>query len=137
MFGKMKLKVEELQNELNNKKEIFNYNEIKIKDDFNVLNEVLDLKISHYEDVVFIYNRYQEDKKVNVSTDEIDKATREIIKETLLSLSDKYIQYLCTKYFRTEGALIDVYTQKVYIRLFKFANTYNVNKTQLDFNSQK
>ena len=72
---KMKLQIEELQKELNDKKMIFSYNETKIKDDFNVLNEILELKISHYEDVTFIYNRYQEEKKVNVKSEEIDKAT--------------------------------------------------------------
>ena len=59
MFGnkKLKLQIEELQKELNIKREFFSYNEAKIKDDFNVLNEVLELKTSHYEDAVFIYKR--------------------------------------------------------------------------------
>lgn len=127
---KMKLQIEELQKELNDKKMIFSYNETKIKDDFNVLNEILELKISHYEDVTFIYNRYQEEKKVNVKSEEIDKATSDIIKETLMCLSDNYLEYLCTKYFKTEAALVDLYTQKVYIRLFAFANNYNVSKMQ-------
>jgi hypothetical protein len=139
MFGnkKLKLQIENLQKELNSKKEIFNYNEIKIKDDFNVLNEVLDLKISNYEEVMFVYNRYQEDKKVNVSTEEIDKATRSIIKDTIMSLSERYVNYLCTKYFKSEEALVDVYTQRVYMRLFKFANDYNINRTQSDFKNNK
>jgi hypothetical protein len=130
---KLKLQIEELQKQLNDKKDVFSYNETKIKDDFNVLNEILDLKTSHYEDVLFVYNRYQEDKKVDVNTEEIDKATKDIIKETLLSLSDKYIEYLCTKYFKDVGALVDVYTQKVYVRLFKYANTYNINRISSNY----
>lgn len=125
---KMKLQIEELKKELEDKKMIFNYNETKIKDDFNVLNEILELKISHYEDVTFIYNRYQEDKKVNVKSEEIEKATSDIVKETLMCLSDNYLKYLCTKYFKSEATLVDVYTQKVYVRLFAFANNYNVSK---------
>jgi hypothetical protein len=97
----------------------------------------LDLKISNYEEVMFVYNRYQEDKKVNVSTEEIDKATRSIIKDTIMSLSERYVNYLCTKYFKSEEALVDVYTQRVYMRLFKFANDYNINRTQSDFKNNK
>ena len=61
----------------------------------------------------------------------LTKQPSDIIKETLMCLSDNYLEYLCTKYFKTEAALVDLYTQKVYIRLFAFANNYNVSKNAI------
>lgn len=127
MFNKkLKERIKELESQLAIKSVLSNYNETKIQDDFLVLNQVLDLKTSHYENVVFIYNRYREEKKVNVTDEEINKATSDIIAETIKTLSTSYIEYLTTKYFDSRAALVDVYTQRVYIRLFAFANDYNV-----------
>ncbi len=139
MFKKRKLmsEIESLKLELSKNKIIFNYNSSKIEDDFNVLNQILDLKISHYENVVFLYNRYQEEKKVNVSSEELDKSTTEIVFETFKSLSDRYIDYLVEKYFDSRDAMVGVYTQRVYLRLFSFANNYNIAKTQTDFKKSK
>lgn len=126
----MKSEIELLKTELEKKKVVFNYNANKIEDDFHVLNQMLDLKISHYENVIFVYNRYQEEKKVSVTSEEIDKSTKDIIYDSFKNLSEDYIEYLILKYFASKEAMIDTYTQRVYLRLFAFANTYNLSKTQ-------
>lgn len=133
---KLNLEIEELKKELAKNKVIFSYNSAKIEDDFNVLNQVLELKVSNYENVVFVFNRYKEEKKVNVTTDEIEKATTEIIYESFEVLSEVYINYLVTKYFASKEAMIEVYTQRIYLRLFAFANNYNTTKTQTAFSKK-
>jgi len=130
---KLNLEIEELKRELSKNKVIYNYNMNKLEDDFNVLNQILDLKTQNYENVIFVFNRYKEEKKVNVSTDEIEKATKDIIAETFKSLSDEYLNYLIGKYFSSKDSMVDIYTQKIYLRLFAYANNYNMNMTQSSF----
>lgn len=129
--------IDELKKELAKTKVVYNYNTGKIEDDFNVLNQILNLKTSHYENIIFVFNRYQEEKKVNVKTEEIDKATKDIIYESFQSLSDVYIDYLVKKYFSSKEAMVDTYTQQVYLRLFGFANNYNMTMTQANYNKKK
>jgi hypothetical protein len=119
-----------LQQELSKYKVRFDYNSTKIEDDFNVLNQILDLKLSHYQNIIFVYNRYQETKKVNVKTEEIDKATSDIVKEAFLALSEKYTNYLVDKYFSSKDTMVDTYAQQVYLKLFAFANKYNMVTTK-------
>jgi hypothetical protein len=119
-----------LQQELSKYKVRFDYNSTKIEDDFNVLNQILDLKLSHYQNIIFVYNRYQETKKVNVKTEEIDKATSDIVKEAFLALSEKYTNYLVDKYFSSKDTMVDTYAQQVYLKLFAFANNYNMVTTK-------
>jgi len=131
MFNKkLKLKIKELEKKLEEKSILSNYNEIKIQDDFLVLNQVLDFKISHYEKVVFVFKRYQNEKKVNVSDEEINQATVNILTDTFKVLSETYIEYLSQKYFNSREAMIDIYTQRVYMRLFAFGNEYNAKEIQ-------
>ena len=130
---KLNLEIEELKKELAKNKVIYGYNTAKIEDDFNVLNQILELKTLNYENIIFVFNRYKEDKKVNVATEEIEKATTDIVSETFKLLSPNYLDYLIGKYFSSKDAMIDTYTQKTYLRLFAYANAYNTNRTQSNY----
>lgn len=103
------------------------YNEEKLSDDFNTLNHIIDLKVSYYENVVFYYKRYKEDKKVNVETEELEKVVKDIIYETFQSISESYTGYLVTKYFASKDAMFEIYIQEVYLRLFAFTSKYNTD----------
>lgn len=116
--------IEELKKELTN---IRNYEKGKIEDDYNVFNQLLEQKTTYYESIIFTYNRYKEEKKVNITTEEIKEHTEKIIGETLSSLSPKYVDYLVDKYFSSLEKMIEVYTQRIFLRLFHLSNEYNTS----------
>lgn len=116
--------IEELKRELTN---IRNYEKGKIEDDYNVFNQLLEQKTTYYESLIFTYNRYKEEKKVNITTEEITEHTEKIIGETLSSLSPKYLDYLVDKYFSSLEKMIEVYTQRIFLRLFHLSNEYNTS----------
>ena len=116
--------IEELKKELTN---IRNYEKGKIEDDYNVFNQLLEQKTAYYESIIFTYNRYKEEKKVNITTEEITEHTEKIIGETLASLSPKYVDYLVDKYFSSLEKMIEVYTQRIFLRLFHLSNEYNTS----------
>lgn len=116
--------IEELKKELTN---IRNYEKGKIEDDYNVFNQLLEQKTTYYESIIFTYNRYKEEKKVNITTEEITEHTEKIIGETLSSLSPKYLDYLVDKYFSSLEKMVEVYTQRVFLRLFHLSNEYNTS----------
>lgn len=116
--------IEELKKELSN---IRNYEKGKIEDDYNVFNQLLEQKTTYYESIIFTYNRYKEEKKVNITTEEIKEHTEKIIGETLASLSPKYLDYLVDKYFSSLEKMIEVYTQRIFLRLFHLSNDYNTS----------
>jgi hypothetical protein len=130
---KLKNELDRVKEELAKNKITFNYNTTKIEDDFNVLNQIIDLKMSHYKDIVFVYNRYTEEKRVNVTSEELDATTTRIASEVFRALSKQYLDYLILKYFSSEESMIEVYTQQIYMKLFAFANAYNTEKTQKDY----
>ena len=116
--------IEELKKELTN---IRNYEKGKIEDDYNVFNQLLEQKTTYYESIIFTYNRYKEEKKVNITTEEITEHTEKIIGETMASLSPKYVDYLVDKYFSSLEKMIEVYTQRIFLRLFHLSNEYNTS----------
>lgn len=116
--------IEDLKKELAN---IRNYEKGKIEDDYNVFNQLLEQKTTYYESIIFTYNRYKEEKKVNITTEEITEHTEKIIGETLASLSPKYVDYLVNKYFSSLEKMIEVYTQRIFLRLFHLSNEYNTS----------
>lgn len=116
--------IEELKKELAN---IRNYEKGKIEDDYNVFNQLLEQKTTYYESIIFTYNRYKEEKKVNITTEEITENTEKIIGETMASLSPKYVDYLVDKYFSSLEKMIEVYSQRIFLRLFHLSNEYNTS----------
>lgn len=116
--------IEELKKELTNNR---NYEKGKIEDDYNVFNQLLEQKTTYYESIIFTYNRYKEEKKVNITTEEITEHTEKIIGETMASLSPKYVDYLVDKYFSSLEKMIEVYTQRIFLRLFHLSNEYNTS----------
>ena len=116
--------IEKLKKELTNNR---NYEKGKIEDDYNVFNQLLEQKTTYYESIIFTYNRYKEEKKVNITTEEITEHTEKIIGETMASLSPKYVDYLVDKYFSSLEKMIEVYTQRIFLRLFHLSNEYNTS----------
>lgn len=109
---------------------IKNYEKSKIEDDFNIFNQLLEQKMNYYETIIFTYNRYKEEKKTNVTTEEVEKHTQKIVSETLSSLATGYLDYLVDKYFSSLEAMIEVYSQRVFMRLFYMSNEYNTSNTR-------
>lgn len=107
------------------------YNDNKLEDDFLVLLNILNAKISYYKKITFSYNRFLETKIVNVTTEEVREITEKIVSDTFKSLSDVYLNYLVDKYFRSLEDMLNTYTEKVFLDLFEFANTFNINRGNL------
>lgn len=127
-ISEQKQEIERLNREVDSKEFNYDFNKGKIEDDFNLFNQLLEQKTLYYENILFNINRFSEEKKLNVSSEEITKTTENIISETISALSEKYMEYLVDKYFSSLERLIESYNQRIFLRLFEYASKYNIER---------
>lgn len=111
------------------------YDKSKIADDFNIFTNILEQKTLIYENIVFNINRYINEKHVDIQDEEVNNTSAKIVSETIMALSEDYVEYLVKKYFSSLDAMIDIYIQSTYLRLFAKSSEYN-NRSTIEKNNK-
>ena len=115
-------------------------NYLNIDEDFKFLNNIMNNKIKRYI-ICNIEPKYFSDSGPNKATitydDTLEISTKELTKDIVETISEKYLNFLTKKYFKNLEKLIEYISEFVYGEISKYiinrnieANTYFRNKQE-------
>lgn len=96
--------------------------------DFGFLTLIMTRNINMHK--AFFIDPYvgQLDGMGMIKDDDIDDSINQIVEDTYTSLSDNYINFLVSKYFKDRKALLSFISDHVYVEVLKNATSANKDK---------